>query len=60
MNKGGCDSGKSVNKLKQYRYSITWEKYRFDKAIVSLQIPEDLSDEAIKVLLCKNLNHQID
>jgi hypothetical protein len=30
------------------------------KVIVMLQIPEVLSDEALQVLLCKNLNSQSD
>jgi hypothetical protein len=48
--KGGRDSKKSVD---QSDTDVILPGERIDKAIVSLQIPEVLNDEAIQVLLCK-------
>ncbi len=48
--KGGRDSEKKC-RLKRYQYSLLGES--IGKAIVSLQIPEVLSNVTIQVLLCK-------
>ncbi len=59
LSKGGRDSKKKC-RLKRYRYYSILPGESIDKATVSLQIPEVLNNEAIKVLLCKNLNRQRD